>query len=54
MNNEITIFLDKENNHPEGVNPWYNSEHNFKDPGAHWGSDFNHTIVITQHYLIIY
>ncbi|MGB5988907.1 MAG: alpha-amylase family glycosyl hydrolase [Marinifilaceae bacterium] len=42
------MYWDKENNHPEGVNPWYNAEHNFKNPGAHWGSDFNHTSVITQ------
>jgi len=33
---------------PAGNNPWYNREHNFTNPDAHWGYDFNHESVHTQ------
>ncbi len=29
-------------------NPWYNREHNFTNPDAHWGYDFNHESLHTQ------
>lgn len=29
-------------------NPWYNREHNFTNPDAHWGYDFNHESLYTQ------
>jgi hypothetical protein len=42
------MYWDDENNRPQEYNPWYNAEHNFKNPAAHWGSDFNHTSEYTQ------
>ncbi|PKP11712.1 MAG: alpha-amylase [Bacteroidetes bacterium HGW-Bacteroidetes-4] len=31
-----------ENGKPAANNPWYNVDHNFQNPDAHWGYDFNH------------
>lgn len=42
------MYWDSKNNRPQEYNPWYNAEHNFKNPDAHWGSDFNHTSEYTQ------
>ena len=33
---------------PTADNPWYNREHNFANPAAHWGYDFNHESPATQ------
>lgn len=33
---------------PSADNPWYNREHNMKNPDAQWGYDFNHESVHTQ------
>ncbi len=33
---------------PTSENPWYNVEHNFENPDAHWGYDFNHESPATQ------
>lgn len=33
---------------PTSENPWYNVEHNFENPDAHWGFDFNHESPATQ------
>tara|TARA_R110001583_G_scaffold1202_5_gene10062 strand:- start:17669 stop:20740 length:3072 start_codon:yes stop_codon:yes gene_type:complete len=33
---------------PSTDNPWYNVEHNFENPDAHWGADFNHESLETQ------
>ncbi len=37
-----------ENGKPAENNPWYNVEHNFTNPNAHWGYDFNHESALTQ------
>ncbi len=37
-----------ENGKPAANNPWYNVNHNFTNPDAHWGYDFNHESVFTQ------
>ncbi|NQU84777.1 MAG: hypothetical protein HQ541_03365, partial [Mariniphaga sp.] len=29
-------------------NPWYNQQHNFQNPDAHWGYDFNHESIATE------
>ncbi|MCU4165802.1 alpha-amylase family glycosyl hydrolase [Carboxylicivirga caseinilyticus] len=33
---------------PTAQNPWYNVEHNMKNPDAQWGYDFNHESLETQ------
>ncbi len=33
---------------PSAINPWYNREHNMKNPDAQWGYDFNHESKQTQ------
>ncbi|MCZ4694735.1 T9SS C-terminal target domain-containing protein [Ancylomarina euxinus] len=33
---------------PSAENPWYNVNHNFENPDAHWGADFNHESAVTQ------
>ncbi|MBI9066798.1 MAG: T9SS type A sorting domain-containing protein [Salinivirgaceae bacterium] len=37
-----------ENGKPAADNPWYNVDHNFQNPDAHWGYDFNHQSIATQ------
>ncbi len=60
----IAVIIDKVFNHsygqsplarlyleggkPSANNPWYNREHNFQNPDAHWGYDFNHESKKTQ------
>jgi len=60
----IAVFIDMVLNHsygqspfaqmyleggkPSVLNPWYNREHNFTNPDAHWGYDFNHESPHTQ------
>lgn len=36
------------NSRPESNNPWFNAQHNFQNPDAHWGNDFNHQSIHTQ------
>lgn len=33
---------------PSAENPWYNQEHNFENPDAHWGYDLNHESQATK------
>jgi glycosidase len=37
-----------ENGKPAPDNPWYNVDHNFTNPDAQWGYDFNHESQYTQ------
>jgi 1,4-alpha-glucan branching enzyme len=37
-----------ENGKPAANNPWYNVDHNFTNPDAQWGFDFNHESIHTQ------
>ena len=32
-------------------NPWYNEEHNFTNPDAQWGYDFDHESLVTQYFV---
>ncbi|MGC9364658.1 MAG: alpha-amylase family glycosyl hydrolase [Fidelibacterota bacterium] len=32
-------------------NPWYNEEHNFTNPDARWGFDFDHESMATQYFV---
>ncbi|MBU0710481.1 T9SS type A sorting domain-containing protein [bacterium] len=32
-------------------NPWYNEEHSFTNPDAHWGYDFDHESPATQYFV---
>lgn len=42
------MYWDEVNNRPATNNPWFNAQHNFSNPGAQWGMDFNHTSFHTQ------
>lgn len=42
------MYWDDLNNRPAANNPWFNAEHNFQNPAAHWGYDFNHESTHTQ------
>jgi len=42
------LYWDGANSQPAANNPWYNQEHSFLNPAAHWGSDFNHESVHTE------
>ncbi len=42
----VQLFFD--GSKPTGQNPWFNVNHNFENPGAHWGNDFNHESLHTQ------
>ncbi len=33
---------------PTAQNPWFNVNHNFQNPDAQWGNDFNHESMYTQ------
>ncbi len=33
---------------PTAQNPWFNVNHNFQNPDAQWGNDFNHESLYTQ------
>ncbi len=37
-----------ENQKPGAENPWFNVDHNFENPDAQWGNDFNHESPYTQ------
>ncbi|MBW6460694.1 MAG: T9SS type A sorting domain-containing protein [Bacteroidales bacterium] len=63
----IAVFLDLVLNHaydqcplvqmyfdgskPAPDNPWFNVDHNFGNPEAHWGNDFNHESLYTQAFI---
>ena len=36
---------------PTADNPWYNVNHNFANPDAQWGNDFNHESLYTQQFV---
>lgn len=36
------MYLDRSTGRPAANNPWYNTQHNFQNPDAQWGYDFNH------------
>ena len=36
------MYWNQSSGRPAANNPWYNEEHNFQNPDAHWGRDFNH------------
>lgn len=36
------MYLDRATGRPAANNPWYNQQHNFQNPDAQWGYDFNH------------
>ncbi len=36
------MYWDDTKNKPAANNPWFNANHNFENPAAHWGYDFNH------------
>ena len=36
------MYLDRTTGRPAANNPWYNQQHNFQNPDAQWGYDFNH------------
>lgn len=42
----VQMYFD--GNKPTEDNPWYNREHNFANPDAHWGNDLNHESEYTQ------
>lgn len=44
----VRLYWDSSQNRPAANNPWYNQNHNFQNPDAHWGSDFNHESIHTE------
>ncbi|HKK10477.1 MAG TPA: alpha-amylase family glycosyl hydrolase, partial [Bacteroidales bacterium] len=42
----VQMYFD--NGAPAEDNPWYNRQHNFENPDAHWGYDFNHESPYTE------
>ncbi|MGL1886809.1 MAG: alpha-amylase family glycosyl hydrolase, partial [Reichenbachiella sp.] len=42
------MYWNEQANKPAADNPWYNEDHNFQNPDAHWGSDLNHESDYTQ------
>jgi 1,4-alpha-glucan branching enzyme len=44
----VRMYQDKSTGRPAANNPWYNQQHNFQNPDAHWGSDFNHESIYTR------
>jgi len=42
----VQMYFDGEK--PTAENPWYNVDHNMKNPDAQWGYDFNHESLETQ------
>jgi 1,4-alpha-glucan branching enzyme len=44
----VRMYWDDINNKPSAQNPWYNTDHNFENTDAHWGSDFNHESEYTK------
>lgn len=44
----VRMYANETGYQPAANNPWYNVQHNFQNPDAHWGSDFNHESVYTR------
>lgn len=44
----VKLYWDSVNNRPAANNPWYNPQHNFQNPDAQWGFDFNHESAATR------
>lgn len=44
----VQLYFDKSTNKPTAQNLWYNVDHNFQNPDAHWGYDFNHDSQYTR------
>jgi len=44
----VQMYYNIDENRPAANNPWYNEQHNFLNPDAHWGYDFNHESLATQ------
>lgn len=42
------MYMDKSTGRPSANNPWYNTQHNFQNPDAQWGYDFNHESIHTR------
>jgi glycosidase len=38
----VRMYWDDVNSKPSSQNLWYNTDHNFQNPDAQWGYDFNH------------
>ncbi|MEN8224035.1 MAG: alpha-amylase family glycosyl hydrolase [Bacteroidota bacterium] len=45
----VQMYFDGAN--PTSDNPWYNAQHNFANPDAQWGNDFNHESIYTQNFV---
>ncbi len=43
----VQLYFDGDK--PTEENPWYNHEHNFTNPDAQWGNDFNHESQYTKY-----
>lgn len=44
----VQMYLDRSSWKPTPDNPWYNTQHNFQNPDAQWGYDFNHESLHTR------
>ncbi len=44
----VQLYLDRAAWKPTADNPWYNVQHNFSNPDAQWGYDFNHESIHTR------
>ena len=44
----VRLYWNDYLNRPAADNPWYRQTHNFQNPAAHWGYDFNHESVHTE------
>ncbi|WP_340112025.1 alpha-amylase family glycosyl hydrolase [Maribellus mangrovi] len=44
----VQMYWNSSKNQPSAENPWYNEEHNFQNPDAQWGYDFNHESLYTK------
>lgn len=44
----VQMYLDRSSWKPTAENPWYNTQHNFQNPDAQWGYDFNHESTHTR------
>jgi 1,4-alpha-glucan branching enzyme len=44
----VRLYASSDSGPPTEDNPWYNKEHNFQNPDAQWGNDFNHESLQTQ------
>lgn len=47
----VRLYWDAQNGRPAADSPWFNTQHNFANTTAHWGSDLNHESEHTQYYI---